>query len=68
MTGTNGTGTTALINVTAGTVNNDVDAGIYRAVKIRPTIYGMILVRIILVNLLEAFNGIQDPGSYLKRI
>jgi hypothetical protein len=62
LTGTNGTGTTALINVTAGTVNNDVDAGIYRAVKIGNYVWNDTGADN-LGQSLEAFNGIQDPGE-----
>lgn len=34
ITGINGPGTTAVINVAANTINNDVDAGLYQAVRI----------------------------------
>ena len=62
LTGTNGTGTTALINVTAGTVNNDVDAGLYRAVKIGNFVWNDTGADN-LGQSLEAFNGLQDPGE-----
>ncbi len=62
LTGTNGTGTTAMINVTAGSINNDVDAGLYRAVKIGNFVWNDTGADN-LGQSLEAFNGIQDPGE-----
>ncbi|HUN16073.1 MAG TPA: SdrD B-like domain-containing protein, partial [Saprospiraceae bacterium] len=62
ITGINGPGTTAIINVAANTINNDVDAGLFQAVRIGNFVWndtgadnsGQTA---------QAFNGVQDPGE-----
>ncbi len=62
LTGTNGDGTTATFAVNAGVINLDVDAGMFRAVKIGNFVWndtgadnsGQTA---------QAFNGVQDPGE-----
>ncbi|MBK7226292.1 MAG: T9SS type A sorting domain-containing protein [Saprospiraceae bacterium] len=62
ITGINGPGTTAVINVAANTINNDVDAGLYQAVRIGNFVWndtgadnsGQTA---------QAFNGVQDSGE-----
>jgi hypothetical protein len=62
ITGINGPGTTAIINVAANTINNDVDAGLFQAVRIGNFVWndtgadnsGQTA---------QAFNGVQDSGE-----